>query len=179
MHPESYYNFDLVTVDTSNTDIRKETELLELFAKTKMVKTDYNACSKRKDGLRAACHYVDESIIPKTLIEMDGSCGKTDISREEAKEVMRRFVKAIYGISNEVMVYNKGKAYPVEIERVIFNDPATIVIWSDGTKTVVKCANEEFDKEKGLAMAICKRVLGNKGNYFNEFRKWIEDEEEE
>ena len=69
--------------------------------------------------------------------------------------------------------------YPVEIEKVIFNDPATIVIWSDGTKTVVKCANEEFDKEKGLAMAICKRVLGNKGNYFNEFRKWIEEEKEE
>lgn len=145
MHPESYYNFDLVTVDTSNTDIRKETELLELFAKTKMVKTDYNACSKRKDGLRAAACYVDESVIPKTLI--DGSCDKTDISM----------------------------VYPVEIEKVIFNDPATIIIWSDGTKTVVKCANEEFDKEKGLAMAICKRVLGNKGNYFNEFRKWIED----
>ena len=86
---------------------------------------------------------------------------------------MRRFVKNIYGIPNEGMVY------PVEIEKVIFNDPATIVFWSDGSKTVVKCANEEFDKEKGLAMAICKRVLGNKGNYFNEFRKWIKDEEEE
>ena len=164
MHPESYYNynFDLVTVDTSNTDIRKETELLELFAKTKMVKTDYNACSN--------C-YVDESIIPKTLI--DGSCDKSDISHEEVKEVIRRFVKNIYGIPNEGMVY------PVKIEKVIFNDPATIVIWSDGSKTVVKCANEEFDKEKGLAMAICKRVLGNKGNYFNEFHKWIKDEEEE
>ena len=171
MHPESYYNFDLVTVDTSNTDIRKETELLELFAKTKMVKTDYNACSKRKDGLRAAACYVDESVIPKTL--MDRSCDKSDISHEEVKEVIRRFVKNIYGIPNEGMVY------PVEIEKVIFNEPATIVIWSDGTKTVVKCANEEFDKEKGLAMAICKRVLGNKGNYFNEFRKWIKDEEEE
>ena len=171
MNPESYYNFDLVTVDTSNTDIRKETELLELFAKTKMVKTDYNACSKRKDGLRAAACYVDESVIPKTLT--DGSCDKSDISHEEVKEVIRRFVKNIYGIPNEGMVY------PVEIEKVIFNDPATIVIWSDGSKTVVKCANEEFDKEKGLAMAICKRVLGNKGNYFNEFRKWIEDEEEE
>ena len=37
MKPKSYYNFDLVTVDTSNTDIRTETESLELFAKTKMV----------------------------------------------------------------------------------------------------------------------------------------------
>lgn len=175
MNSESYYNFDLVTVDTSNTDIRKETELLELFAKTKMVKTDYNACSKRKDGLRAACHTIDdmsyyESIIPKTL--MDGSCGKTDISREEAKEVMKRFVNDIYGLQAPALINR------LEIEKVIFNNPATIVFWSDGSKTVVKCANEEFDKEKGLAMAICKRVLGNKGNYFNEFRKWIEDEKE-
>ena len=172
MNPESYYNFDLVTVDTSNTDIRKETELLELLSKSRLVKTDYNACSKRKDGLRAAC-YVNESIIPKTLMEMDGSCGKTNISREEAKEVMRRFVKDIYGLQAPALINR------LEIEKVIFNNPATIVFWSDGSKTVVKCANEEFDKEKGLAMAICKRVLGNKGNYFNEFRKWIKDEEEE
>lgn len=66
-----------------------------------------------------------------------------------------------------------------EIKNVIFNEPATIVFWSDGTKTVVKCENENFDPEKGLAMAISKKALGNKGNYFNEFKKWIEPYEEE
>lgn len=56
---------------------------------------------------------------------------------------------------------------------VIFNEPATIVFWSDGTKTVVKAQNgEKFDKEKGLAMAIIKKSLGNKGSYFNEIKKW-------
>lgn len=43
--------------------------------------------------------------------------------------------------------------------RVVFNGPATIVIWSDGMKTVVKCRNEEFDYEKGFAMAIVKRYM--------------------
>ena len=62
----------------------------------------------------------------------------------------------------------------VEIKKVIFNNPATIVFWSDGKKTVVKCAESEvFDEEKGLAMAISKRVLGNKGDYYNEFKKWL------
>lgn len=48
---------------------------------------------------------------------------------------------------------------PVKPERVIFNGPATIVLWSDGKKTVVKCHNEPFDYEKGLAMAIVKRFV--------------------
>ena len=58
------------------------------------------------------------------------------------------------------------------IKKVVFNDPATIAFWSDGTKTVVKAREEEFDKEKGLAMAIAKKFLGNEGNYFEEFKKW-------
>lgn len=65
-----------------------------------------------------------------------------------------------------------------EIKNVIFNDPATIVFWSDGTKTVVKKQKEDkkkkFDKEKGLAMAIAKKALSNEGNYFNEIKKWAE-----
>lgn len=64
-----------------------------------------------------------------------------------------------------------------EITNVIFNDPATIVFWSDGTKTVVKADGEPFDPEKGLAMAIAKKSLGNKGNYYNEFKKWIPEED--
>lgn len=60
------------------------------------------------------------------------------------------------------------------IKKVIFNEPATIVFWDDGTKTVVKAEDETFDKEKGLAMAISKKFLGNKGNYYNEFKKWVD-----
>lgn len=60
------------------------------------------------------------------------------------------------------------------IKKVIFNDPATIVMWTDGTKTVVKAQDEGFDPEKGLAMAIAKKALGNQGNYFDEIKKWTE-----
>lgn len=65
------------------------------------------------------------------------------------------------------------------IKNVIFNDPATIVLWTDGTKTVVKFENETFDPEKGLAMAISKKALGNKGNYYNTFTKWLPKEEDD
>lgn len=67
---------------------------------------------------------------------------------------------------------------PTEIEKVIFNDPATIVFWGNGDKTVVKCGKDDiYDPEKGLAMAISKRFLGNEGNYFNVFKKWLPKEE--
>lgn len=59
------------------------------------------------------------------------------------------------------------------IKNVIFNPPATIVFWSDGDKTVVQCRGEEFDPEKGLAMAISRKFLGNKFEYYNTFKHWL------
>ena len=75
--------------------------------------------------------------------------------------------------------YKKRRSIP-DIKNVIFNPPATIVFWADDTKTVVKAQGEdEFDAEKGLAMAISKKALGNKGNYCNEIKKWTEPWREE
>ena len=74
-------------------------------------------------------------------------------------------------------VYGKSKSSNWGINRVIFNDPATIVIWNDGSKTVVKASNEPFDPEKGLAMAIAKKALGNKGNYYKIFKKYIKHDD--
>lgn len=68
---------------------------------------------------------------------------------------------------------DEGESYLPAIQKVIFNDPATIVIWADGTKTVVKCDCELYDPEKGLAMAISKKALGNNGNYYETFKKWV------
>lgn len=73
-------------------------------------------------------------------------------------------------------LYRFGYKPPLGIKDVIFNNPATIVFWSDGTKTVVKAENEPFDPEKGLAMAISKKFLGNKGNYFQTFKKFIKED---
>jgi hypothetical protein len=65
------------------------------------------------------------------------------------------------------------------IDKVIFNNPATIIIWKDGTKTVVRCQEGEiFDEEKGLAMAISKRVLGDKGNFNEVFKEYVKNEPE-
>lgn len=64
-----------------------------------------------------------------------------------------------------------------QIKNVIFNNPATVVLWKDGTKTVVKCQkNDTYNPEMGLAMCIIKKMCGNKGNYNDVFNKWLPEE---
>ena len=88
-----------------------------------------------------------------------------DDIREVPINIYRNILNSTYGI---------GSLRIPEIKNVIFNDPATIVFWDDGTKTVVKCQDgDEFDPEKGLAMAIVKKAYGNKGNYCNKLKKWL------
>ena len=57
-------------------------------------------------------------------------------------------------------------------KKVIFSGPATTILWKDGTKTTVKCQNEDvWDDDVGIAMCYLKKILGNKGNYNNIFRE--------
>jgi len=60
------------------------------------------------------------------------------------------------------------------IERLIFNDPATIVYWNDGTKTVVKCQQgDTFSAETGLMAAMLKRFMGNDNSYNKVINHWL------
>ena len=85
------------------------------------------------------------------------------------KDLSNAIIESIYKIN----YYDRMFIRQPEIKKVIFNDPATIVYWKDYTKTVVKCEKEKYDPEKGLAMAIAKKAMGNQGNYFEVFKKWI------
>ena len=74
--------------------------------------------------------------------------------------------------------HNTVNSSRLMIKKVIFSNPATIVFWSDGSKTVVKSYLDDYDPEKGLAMAIAKKALGNEGNYYNVFKKWLPKDDE-
>lgn len=57
-------------------------------------------------------------------------------------------------------------------KKVIFSGPATTILWTDGTKTTVKCQSEDvWSDEVGIGMCYLKKLLGNKGNYNNIFRE--------
>ena len=98
-----------------------------------------------------------------------------DWIRDKIKGIYEEEKKDIMNILGQPMVKLDFPTvmWIVPIKKVIFNNPATIVFWEDGTKTVVKAKGEDYDPEKGLAMAIAKNAFGNEGNYYNEFKKWL------
>lgn len=102
--------------------------------------------------------------------------------RDSFWEVYNKAFRYDNSISNKdyTNYFTPDVTKPITIKKVIFNDPCTIILWSDKTKTIVKCGEDEkYDPEKGMAMAISKKSFGNKGNYYENFKKWLPEEEEE
>ena len=65
---------------------------------------------------------------------------------------MRNWINSLYGTPS----------IDIKVTKVIYHNPATIVFWSDGTKTVVKCdKNDTYDPEKGFYIACAKKLFGN------------------
>lgn len=63
-----------------------------------------------------------------------------------------------------------------QINRVIYNDPATIILWNDGSKTVAKCMDgDTYDSEKGFLVAYLKKFVDS-DTLREEMSKWVEDD---
>lgn len=103
------------------------------------------------------------------------------MTREEMQYCLND-VKVTEKIFKEEQIMRFNSCKPT-IKNIIFNDPATIVMWSDGTKTVVKCGESDtFDPEKGVAMCCMKKLLGtNKtgSNYLDKVQEYFDSYIEE
>ena len=65
------------------------------------------------------------------------------------------------------------------IKNVIYNPPATIVIWNDGSKTVVKCMDTDiYTPMEGLLACIVKRQYGNDNSWHSLLKKWLPSKQE-
>ena len=92
------------------------------------------------------------------------------------------FLDAMRYCYNDVTTVKKFSAsmeikvdIPGMIDRVIFNDPATIIYWKDGSKTVVKRSDDDiWDPEKGFCMAVIKKLYG----HTSFIKRFMEPEEE-
>lgn len=110
------------------------------------------------EDVKKALNYVALSVLAQNLRTIKSS---SEATKDTAREMFDNFLG-----------YNEGNI-TFEVEKVIFNEPATIVIWKDGTKTVVKCGeNDIFDKEKGIALCYMKHIFGDKGSFNEILKKW-------
>lgn len=87
-----------------------------------------------------------------------------DLDDDDVKKDLTKLLYECFGDDLEI-----GAFYCIDgrsVDDIIINPPATIVKWADGTKTVVKCQNnEEYDAEKGIALCFMKKMCGNKSSY--------------
>lgn len=71
-----------------------------------------------------------------------------------------------------------GKVRGEDIRDIIFNGPATIILWRDGTKTVVKQQKgDKWDPEKAVALAVMKKTFGTNAtgsDYLDYVKSYIE-----
>lgn len=90
----------------------------------------------------------------------------------------KEFLYPIYGYENKVpSAYNSSSTTytydfpvekvsennPMEIERVVFNPPFTVVFFEDGSKSISRChENDTFDPEVGVMVAVAKKIYPNR-----------------
>lgn len=105
-----------------------------------------------------------ESLEALELVEPDtGICEKEELR----KEILSKMAT--------IKVAETKNFYSLNVSKIIFNPPATIVFWEDGTKTVVKCAAEdEFSEYYGFLAALGKKVYENN----NQIKKLIDKKAE-
>ena len=89
----------------------------------------------------------------------------------------RNDIPSAYPRSTFGLAYQECKVrLTFAIDKVLFNPPATIVFWLDGTKTVVKCKEgEEFSEWAGIALCLAKKLYGP--NFHKIFKAHCSDPE--
>ena len=120
-----------------------------------------------------------ESLEALELVEPDaGICEKEELRKEILSNMKIPLDIADYCKNDVLMTMKVAKTknfYSLNVSKIIFNPPATIVFWEDGTKTVVKCAAEdEFNEYCGFLAALGKKVYENN----NQIKKLIDKKAE-
>ena len=68
----------------------------------------------------------------------------------------------------------KKQNKPRMIADVIYNGPATIIKWTNGDKTIVKCSEgDSYDKRVGFLLCVIKRMFDGEPALYSEIMNWL------
>lgn len=167
-----YFNYN-ITVEKYAKDIINEFQS-ERYLKNLEKNILDNIAKEFHKGVEDGLNSIVE---PKLCSNIENG---TDLLRKQCHNYSEEDVKMTKIMYGQNVLYNKmydQEAFVVsffDIDRVIFNNPATIVFWKDGTKTVVKAnGGDVFNPEVGLMACFTKKALGNKYEYYGKFNKII------
>ena len=94
-----------------------------------------------------------EDIIDNRNVNRNPCC-EQELKKEAPKKQNPNYVPSFYE------PYTTQKLDP-QPKKIIFNNPATIVFWNDGSKTVVKAMDgDNFDPERGYLQAYFEKTSG-------------------
>ncbi|MBO5712181.1 MAG: hypothetical protein J6R47_05015 [Acholeplasmatales bacterium] len=105
---------------------------------------------------------------------LDKCCFSVDYAKEDMRRIYDYTDKAGPIFSGSFDIYNKKKQMveTIYIKEVIYNNPVTVVFWSDGTKTISKCGKgDSYNEETGLLYCIIKKLSTNSLDKL--FEEWI------
>lgn len=102
-----------------------------------------------------------------TITTTTGTYSISDkVSRKILNKVLgpKEFSRVMKEIEKEEALERKKiRVTGPDVKYIDFKPPLTIACFSDGTKTIVKMMEGDiFDPEKGAAMAIAKKYLGDR-----------------
>ena len=99
----------------------------------------------------------------------------------EFNELLEELCSTFAGTDFKSLV-PKAKGYfptmpEIPISRVTYSGDTTVVFFTDGTKTTVKCSsNDTYDRQTAIVYALMKRIFGKIGRYDSKTKKFYENE---
>lgn len=117
----------------------------------------------------------------------DRSCMLVNLTLDMTNEYDRARIMRLASTGTGVHIINDSdydrlthpssfvRATDLKVTKIIYHNPATIVFWSDGTKTVVVCdKKDKYDPEKGFYIACAKKLFGNNYRAVGRMNKALE-----
>lgn len=128
----------------------------------------------RSDGTRNTFGFTRTRLDDISVVYDGAHAGKSDKNKEELKMATTydaKTGKRYYDYTQASAAYRSAFG----IDKVVYSPPATIVFWKDGSKTVVKCSeNDVFDPLAGIAFALMRKVYGKEYRSIEKYAKEYE-----
>ena len=127
-----------VRLDPTAFDVGRDVEDFDLWVDARSLTYRFPEKTEIAMGLRSC----------KTLYQ--GLKKLQDGQSEYTKELLNKLIGGTDEMKN------------VDVKKIIFSGPKTIVLWSDGTKTIVSMSKDElrFDPEAAFCAAYTKKMFG-------------------